>query len=89
MINVEIVYARLDKSVINKVCQLPDNSTVYDALMTSNMLVCYPEITGFTMGIFSKRVTNETLLYDGARLEIYRPLLLDPKEKRRQRAKLT
>jgi hypothetical protein len=39
------------------------------------------------VGVFGKRVPPDTPLADGDRVEIYRALLLDPKERRRQRAR--
>jgi putative ubiquitin-RnfH superfamily antitoxin RatB of RatAB toxin-antitoxin module len=39
------------------------------------------------LGIFSRRVTADDLLHDGDRVEIYRPLTLDPKDARRRRAR--
>jgi len=43
--------------------------------------------TGNQVGIFGKRVSLETRLADGDRVEIYRPLAMDPKESRRRRAR--
>ncbi|WP_019217871.1 RnfH family protein [Legionella tunisiensis] len=87
MVNVEIVYVAADQEVVQLKVSLQAGATVSDALKKSGILVAHPEIQTLSMGIFSKRVTMETALKPGDRLEIYRPLSLDPKEKRRQRAK--
>ncbi|MDP1603692.1 MAG: RnfH family protein [Legionella sp.] len=89
MVNVEIVYVKSDKSLVHEKCTLSDGATVADALEVSGILVNYPETEGLQLGIFSKRVTTETRLKNGDRIEIYRPLVNDPKDKRRLRAKMT
>ena len=60
--------------------RLPDGATVRDALAATGL-------KGTQAGIFGKRVTMDTRLADGDRVEIYRPLKLDPKEARRRRAR--
>ncbi|HET7929895.1 MAG TPA: RnfH family protein [Rhodanobacteraceae bacterium] len=45
------------------------------------------EIDEARLGIFARKATLETVLRDGDRVEIYRPLKIDPKEARRRRAK--
>ncbi|MGH8313045.1 MAG: RnfH family protein, partial [Gammaproteobacteria bacterium] len=48
----------------------------------------YPEIaaTACRLGIFGRAVVPQQLLRDGDRVEIYRPLQVDPKQARRKRA---
>ena len=58
---------------------LPAGATVRDALAASGL-------EGHACGIFGKRVTLDRKLAEGDRVEIYRPLALDPKEARRRRA---
>ena len=58
---------------------LPVGATVRDALAASGF-------EGHAVGIFGKRVELDHRLADGDRVEIYRPLAVDPKEARRQRA---
>lgn len=58
---------------------LPAGATVRDALAASGF-------AGHAVGIFGKRVELDHRLADGDRVEIYRPLAIDPKEARRQRA---
>jgi putative ubiquitin-RnfH superfamily antitoxin RatB of RatAB toxin-antitoxin module len=76
---VEVVRARPEGADIVTLT-LPAGATVRDALAAARM-------TGSAVGVFGKRVTPETRLADGDRVEIYRPLAIDPKEARRRRAK--
>ena len=76
---VEVVSARPDGATIVTVT-LPAGATVRDALAAA-------AVSADAVGIFGKRVTPETRLADGDRVEIYRPLAIDPKEARRLRAR--
>ena len=62
---------------------LPPGSTVADAIKASGIA----HSAGQKFGIYGKVVTAETPLADGDRVELYRPLALDPKEARRRRAR--
>ena len=87
MVKVELVYIAADKSLIHLQLSLLPGATVADAIRESGVLEINPELTQFAIGIFAKQVKLETLLKSGDRIEFYRPLIFDPKEKRRQRAK--
>ncbi|STX27793.1 protein yfjF [Legionella beliardensis] len=87
MVNVEIVYVASDQTLTHLHCTLPNGATVNDALLQSGLYSRCPETQGLPVGIFSKRVEGTTTLKSGDRIEIYRPLSNDPKEKRRARAK--
>lgn len=87
MLKVELVYVDMDKSLVQHQLTLKPGACVADALEQSGILLHKPELRDSPMGIFSKRVTLGTLLRAGDRIEIYRNLTADPKEKRRQRAK--
>jgi putative ubiquitin-RnfH superfamily antitoxin RatB of RatAB toxin-antitoxin module len=78
-LKVEVVDARPGGAEVVEI-RLPDCSTVRDALAASGT-------KGVQVGIFGKRVTMDTRLADGDRVEIYRPLAMDPKEARRRRAR--
>ena len=78
---VEVISARPDGATIVTVT-LPAGATVRDALAAA-------KLSGTAVGIFGRRVELETKLADGDRVEIYRPLAMDPKEARRRRAKAT
>jgi len=88
MISVEVAYATPGKQLILKINVLP-NSTVEDAILASTILEKFPEIDlqKNEVGVFGKRVKLTTRLKDKDRVEIYRPLLIDPMEARRLRAK--
>ena len=76
---VDVVSARPDGATIVTVT-LPAGATVRDALDAASL-------TGAAVGIFGRRVELETKLADGDRVEVYRPLAVDPKEARRRRAR--
>lgn len=88
MIRVEVVYASPEKQSMLSVNVLP-NSTVEDAIIASNIINVFPEIDlqKNAVGIFGKKAKLTTRLKDKDRVEIYRPLLIDPMEARRLRAK--
>ena len=86
-INIEVVYALPDEQVLFK-RSLPAGSTVADAIQASGVLARHPEIDLATnkLGIFGKLTKADAVVRDKDRIEIYRPLIADPKEVRRQRA---
>lgn len=86
-IAVEVAYARPDVQVILPV-QVPRGATVRDALQTSRIAERFPEIDldKAKVGIFGKLTRMDTELRAKDRVELYRPLIADPKEVRRQRA---
>jgi putative ubiquitin-RnfH superfamily antitoxin RatB of RatAB toxin-antitoxin module len=87
MVNVEVAYAKPEEQAI-VVLQMPENATVEDAINASGLLVRYPEIDSSELnaGVFGVVCKLDQFIKDGDRIEIYRPLLHDPKEARRQRA---
>lgn len=87
MIEVEVVYALPDQQSLLSV-MVEDNSTALEAVQQSGIINEYPEIDLETikMGIFSKSCATDYKLKAGDRVEIYRPLLADPKEIRKRRA---
>ena len=86
-IRVEVVYALPNKQEILAL-RLPAGSTVREAIDRSGMLQKYPEIDPEKnkLGIFAKLTKPDAVLRDRDRVEIYRPLIADPKEVRKQRA---
>jgi uncharacterized protein len=87
-ITVEVAYALPTKQLIIPV-QVPAHSTVEAAVTTSGILQKFPEIdlTAQQVGIFGKLTKLDAPLRHLDRVEIYRPLIADPKEIRKQRAK--
>ena len=88
-IAVEVVYALPAEQALVRV-QLPLGATVEQAIRQSGLLERYAEISLATapVGVFGKSVTLDAVLRAGDRVEIYRPLTVDPKEARRRRVKL-
>ena len=87
MVNVELVYIPAGLNAIHLHLTVALGATVADVLHQSGLSVSHPEIKDMPVGIFAKPVTLDTIVKQGDRLEIYRPLMIDPKEKRRLRAK--
>ena len=86
-INVEVVYALPTQQPLLQV-RLAEGATVEDAIRASGVLDAFPEIdlAKNKVGIFSKLVKLDEKVRDKDRVEIYRPLIADPKEVRRKRA---
>jgi putative ubiquitin-RnfH superfamily antitoxin RatB of RatAB toxin-antitoxin module len=90
MIRVTVVRAwpRRFESVV---LALPDTATVDDALMASGLAGAAGDsdvsAQGVECAVFGVRLGQHEALQDGDRLELLRPLLIDPKEARRRRAK--
>jgi hypothetical protein len=86
-INVEVIYALPTQQPLLRV-KLAEGATVEDAIRASGVLDTFPEIdlTRNKVGIFSKLVKLDEKVRDRDRVEIYRPLIADPKEVRRKRA---
>lgn len=68
---------------------MEEGSTVRQAITASGVLRQCPDIdlARAAVGIYGKVVPFEALLQDGDRVEIYRPLIADPKEMRRERVR--
>lgn len=86
MVKVELVYVTAEKKTVHMTLDLHHGATVFDALSASGIYQTYPETRDMPVGIYAKQVSLEQVLQEGDRVEIYRPLVLDPKEKRRQKA---
>ncbi len=87
LIAVEVAYANPEQQEIVAL-ELPEGVTVEQAIQASGLLERFPEIaaTDLNVGIFGRVCKLEQPLRQADRVEIYRPLLHDPKEARRQRA---
>jgi putative ubiquitin-RnfH superfamily antitoxin RatB of RatAB toxin-antitoxin module len=86
-IMVEVAYALPKEQLIIPV-RVPAGTTAEDAIKLSGILQKFPEIdlSANKFGIFGKLTKPDTVLRELDRVEIYRPLIADPKEVRRQRA---
>ncbi len=89
VIEVEVVYAAVDRQVL-RTLSVPEGATVREAVLKSGIGDEFPELdlSACPLGIFGKVVADPQvrLIQAGDRIEIYRPLLADPKEVRRLRA---
>ena len=84
---IEVVLAMPEKQELLTL-DLTAGATVVDAIEQSGIVAMFDgfELDVAKVGIFGQKVTMEQVLRDGDRVEIYRPLLIDPKEVRRQKA---
>lgn len=86
-IRVEVVYALPGRQQLVAL-EVPSGTTVEQAINQSGLREQFPGlvVNSNAIGIFSRKVPADTVLGNGDRVEIYRPLVADPKEVRRQRA---
>ena len=84
---VEVAYATPVRQEIIEV-SVPPGTTVEQVIHASGMLARFPEIdlTRQRVGIFGETARLQDAVHNGDRVEIYRPLVADPKEVRRKRA---
>ncbi len=84
---VEIVYARPDEQVLEQL-KVSAEATVESVIHQSGFLERFPEIDlgSNKVGVFGKATPLSATLTEGDRIEIYRPLIADPKEARKKRA---
>ena len=89
LIDVEVAYALPDKQMIIAV-RVPVGTTLFDAAVRSRMVEHFPglDLASASMGVFGKleKSPQSRVVQAGERVEIYRPLLTDPKEARKARA---
>ena len=86
-INIEVVYALKDQQLVIPL-QVKEGTTLEEAIKQSGILQHFPEIdlNEHKVGIYSKLSKLDQPLRDHDRVEIYRPLIADPKQIRKQRA---
>lgn len=77
----------MDGSCFHKYMEVAQETTVAEVLAESGVYTSHPETKQLSVGIFAKQVALNAIVKDGDRVEIYRPLIQDPKEKRRNKAK--
>ena len=85
---IEVGYALLERQFLKSLDVKP-GASVSEAITLSGVLVAFPEINLDInpVGVYSKKVTLDSVVKDGDRIEIYRALQVSPKEARRLRAK--
>jgi hypothetical protein len=89
VITVEVAYALPDEQQILSI-EISPETTVEEAIKRSGILERYPQIdlTSDKVGIFGKICKLNATLHHKDRIEIYRGLIADPKESRRQKAEM-
>ena len=89
MVEIEVVFAAVDRQVLLSVT-VPTGTSLRAAVQASGIAAQFPgsDLAGCSLGIFGKVVADAEVraVQEGDRIEIYRPLLADPKEVRRLRA---
>ncbi|NVK25639.1 MAG: RnfH family protein [Gammaproteobacteria bacterium] len=87
LINIEVAYALPNKQTL-LVLQVEPGTNIEQAIQRSTILADHPEIdlTENKVGIWSRTAKLSDTLNEGDRIEIYRPLIADPKEVRKRRA---
>ena len=87
-ISVEVAYALPEKQQIVKL-DVPLGTTALEAVTLSKLDEVFDEVvvgSDLKIGVWGKAITADRVLAAGERVEIYRPLLVDPKEVRKARA---
>ena len=86
---VEVVFALPERQVL-KTVQMPEGASVAEAIAESGVARQFPDVdfAPLQAGIWGKLVERDHVLTDGDRVEIYRPLEMDPREARRLKAGL-
>lgn len=86
-IRVEVVYALPGKQILLAL-DVPPGTSVIEAIELSGIRRQFNEmvIDPGRLGLFGTKAAPDTVLRAGDRIEIYRPLIADPKESRRKRA---
>lgn len=89
MMTVEVAYALPQKQWLIAI-SVPGGTTALQAIQRSGLLQELPELSveQCKIGVFGKIVSRDTVLQALDRVEIYRPLIADPKQARRLRAAL-
>ena len=88
LLRIEVAYALREEQVLLEL-EMAEGTTARQAVERSGILRRFPDIdlAQASLGIFGRVVSPDTPLRDGDRVEIYRPLIADPKQARRTRAK--
>lgn len=84
LITVTVIYSPEPRQIVEKTLAIPKNSTVLEALQLAE-LINEALATDHTIGIWGKKNSPSHVLHDLDRIEIYRPLKVDPKVARRER----
>lgn len=90
LIDVEVAYATENHQVVLKL-QTPQQATILEIIELSGLKAKFPEIdlNKQKVGIFGQLAALNKTVQDGDRIEIYRPLKIDPMDARREKARQT
>ncbi|MDX1347584.1 MAG: RnfH family protein [Thiomicrorhabdus chilensis] len=80
---IEVAYALPDEQFLFEQ-EVEEGCTIEQALKTSKLLEEFPDLNIDKVGIFGRLMPVDTPLREGDRIEVYRPLKVDPRERRRQ-----
>lgn len=86
MLHITVVVCAAPRSAVEWALQLPQGATVADALnMCAALQPLAAEVTSSAVGVWGRQVAPDCMLASGDRVEVYRPLKVDPKVARRER----
>jgi putative ubiquitin-RnfH superfamily antitoxin RatB of RatAB toxin-antitoxin module len=87
LLRLTVVHSPAPRQVRQWSLQLPQGATVLQALRASGIAAEFPalELSAATVGVWGRKARPDDLLRDGDRIEVYRPLRVDPKVARRER----
>jgi hypothetical protein len=90
LIEIEMVYALRDAQIA-EILRVPAGATIAEAIKQSRVMERHPEIAAgsLAIGVCGRRAAPTTVLREYDRIEFYRPLIADPKQARRARARRT
>lgn len=82
-----VMYSPAPRQVLEWPLQLAEGATVRDAILASGFAAASPQadLEALEVGVWGRRCTLQQPLREGDRVEVYRPLLVDPKVARRER----
>lgn len=84
-IRVSLVYVDAHGKVYDELLLVRSSATVEQVIIQSQFLSLYPEycLETMTVGVYGLRKSLSDSVFEGDRVEVYRPLLIDPKDRRR------
>jgi putative ubiquitin-RnfH superfamily antitoxin RatB of RatAB toxin-antitoxin module len=87
VLRVTVCFSRNARECAERVLHLPPGSRLIDAVRGSSLLAAMPdaEVDALQTGVWGRKQTPDYPLRDGDRVELYRPLKVDPKVARRER----
>lgn len=80
---IEIAFSEKEGQALLLELDVSAGITIKEVLMMSSLYETHPDILSMPLGIFSQKATLDTLIKEGDRIELYRPLVITPMEKRR------